>query len=327
MALLALCTRKYDSKKAYDVAYTVIRAFKALTKHEIDTPQISYAAANEGIGQCIAEFKSLQVRAERLTYLDGWQLKSKEGKVLNFAIGKFHEAFGDKLTAYIYHYVCEHGTTQKSTTGNAAVLAILLFKGGIASPSLNIPASTELWLAEKERSTEYRPFNSENSEMSASEGTIKSFIMMAKLINTNVFKDNESSPSIEATKALSIRKINDLVALKPAGRTQTLHPDVVFKLTRQSFEFVLKYQQDILDTCLSALSQGVSKSAKSRSNKEQPDHRRSAFIPEIHQNMSSTERGHFMQTKVMSALNELNEKGVKAMGIRQVLPFKILAAD
>jgi hypothetical protein len=99
---------------------------------------------------------------------------------------------------------------------------------------------------------------------------------------------------------------------------------VVFKLTRQSFEFVLKYQQEILDACLIALSEGAKKSTKSRSNKERPNERRSAFIPEIHQNMSVTERGHYMQTKVMSVLNE---KAVKAMAIRQVLPFEVLAAD
>jgi hypothetical protein len=208
--------------------------------------------------------------------------------------------------------------------GNGTVLAMLLFEGKIASPLLNIPTSPELWLAEKARPTEYTPLKIENSETSASVNTIKAYISAAKLINTNIFKDNASSPSIEATKTLSIRKINDLVTLKPAGRTQTLLPDVVFKLTRQSFEFVLKYQQDILDSCLLAISQGDSKSVKSHSNKERLDIKRGKFIPEIHQNMSFTERGHYMQTKVMSVLNE---KTVKAMGIRKVLPFEELAAD
>jgi hypothetical protein len=210
------------------------------------------------------------------------------------------------------------------TQGNGAVLSTLLFEGRIASPALNISTSPELWLAEKVRSTEYRPLNTENSETSAAEVTISSYISMARLINTNILKDNASSPSIEAIKALSVRKINDLVTLKSAGRTQTLHPDVVFKLTRQSFEFVLKYQQEILDSCLLALSLGANKSTKSRSNKERPDQRQSAFIPEIHQNLSVTERGHYMQTKVMSALNE---KAVKAMAIRQVLSFEVLAVD
>jgi hypothetical protein len=197
-------------------------------------------------------------------------------------------------------------------------------RGKVASPSLFIPTSPELWLEEKELSTEYFPLNIEKSHASVAERTIIIYIPAAKLINTNIFKDNASSPSIAATKSLSIRKINDLVTLNPAGRTQTLHPDVVFKLIRQSFEFVLKYQQDILDTCLLALSQGASKSAKSRSNKERPNERGSAFIPDIHQNMSVTERGHFMKTKVMSTLNE---KAVKSMGIRQVLPFEVLAPD
>lgn len=208
--------------------------------------------------------------------------------------------------------------------GNGVVLATLLFEGKIASPILNMPTSPELWLAEKTRSTEFRPFNTENSETLAAESTIKTYILAAKLINTNIFKDNASSPLADATKALSVKKINDLVTLKPTGRTQTLHPDVLFKLTRQSFEFVLKYQQEILDACLLAVSQGASKSAKSRSNKDRPYIRRGKFISEIHQNMSMTERGHFMKTKVMSTLNK---KGVKAMGVRQVLPFEVLAAD
>ncbi len=208
--------------------------------------------------------------------------------------------------------------------GSGAVLSTLLFERETVSPLLRIPSSPELWLIEKARSTEYRSLNSDKSETSSAERTINTYIIAAKLINTNIFKDNASSPLIDATKVLSVRKINDLVTLKPTGRTQTLHPDVVFKLTRQSFEFVLKFQQEILDTCLLAISKGANKSTKARSNKERPDERRPEFIPEIHQNMSHAERGHFMQTKVMGTLNE---KAVKAMGIRQVLPFEVLADD
>ena len=106
---------QYDCKPAFDVTYPVIRTFKALTKYEIDTPQLSSIKVRESIGQCIAEFEKLQVSPERLAYLDGWQLKSKEGRVFNFAIGEFHETFGDELTADIYRHACLYGTTQKST--------------------------------------------------------------------------------------------------------------------------------------------------------------------------------------------------------------------
>ena len=232
-----------------------------------------------------------------------------------------------KACCWLYAQGYYKKTSTFEGQGNGSVLAGLLFEGVIASPALNIPTSPELWIAEKVRTTEYNSFNTENSGMSVVYGTIEIYISIAKLINTNIFKDNASSPLIDSTKALNIRKINDLVTLKPEGRTQTLHPDVGFKLTRQSFEFVLKYQQYILDTCLIALSQGASKSVKKNTNKERPDKRRGKFIPDIHQDMSSTERGHFMQTKVMSALNKLNEKAVKAMGIRQVLPFEVFSAD
>jgi hypothetical protein len=107
---------QYECKSAYSVTVLVIRTFKALTKYEIDTPQLSSIKVNEYIEKCIIEFKNLRVSSERLTYLDGWQLKSKEGKIFNFAIGKFHEAFGDELTADIYHHFYEYVTTQKSTT-------------------------------------------------------------------------------------------------------------------------------------------------------------------------------------------------------------------
>ena len=119
---------QYDCPQAYDVAYTVIKTFKTLTKDEIDTPKLSVIKVNESIGQCIDEFKNLQVRPERLAYLDGWQLKSKEGKVFNFAIGEFHEAFGDELTADIYCHVFEYGKTQKCTSlgGRVNVLRALL---------------------------------------------------------------------------------------------------------------------------------------------------------------------------------------------------------
>ena len=208
--------------------------------------------------------------------------------------------------------------------GNGVVQIMLIFEGKIASPLLCIPTSPELWLAEKARTTEYPLFNTESSEALTSESTIQGYISVAKLINTNIYKDNASSPLSDATKALSIRKINDLVTLKPVGRTRTLHPDMIFKLSRQTFEFVFKCQQDVLDACLLAISQGASKNPKSNTNKERPKKRSGTFIPDIHQNMSITERGHFMQTKVMGTLDE---KVVKALGIRQVLPFEALAAD
>jgi len=119
---------QYDCKPAYDATRPIIRTFKALTEYEIDTLQLSNVAVNEDIRQCIDIFKSLQVSPERLAYLDGWQLKSKEGKGFNFAIGEFHEAFGYELTVDIYRNAYEYGTTQKSTSLRARVetLAALL---------------------------------------------------------------------------------------------------------------------------------------------------------------------------------------------------------
>ena len=124
---------QYECKPAYVVSLVVIRTFKALTTHEIDTPQLSPIKVNEGLGQCIAEFKSLQVSPERLAYLDGWQLKSKEGKCFNFAIGEFHEAFGCELAADIYRNTYEYGTTQKSTILRSRVKALAALLNSFAT--------------------------------------------------------------------------------------------------------------------------------------------------------------------------------------------------
>jgi hypothetical protein len=128
---------QYNCKRAYDVTYYVVRAFKVIAEYEIDTPQLSTSKVNEGIGQCIAEFKDLRVSSERLTYLDGWQLKSKEGKGFNFAIGEFHEAFGDELTADIYDHVCEYCITQKYTSLNSSVHALTDLLNSFATHSDN----------------------------------------------------------------------------------------------------------------------------------------------------------------------------------------------
>jgi hypothetical protein len=115
---------QYECNAAYPVTQQVIRTFNAFIKDEIDTPKLSEFKVNEGIGKCIAEFKSLQVSPERLVYLDGWKLTSKEGKVFNFAIGEFHETFGDDLTADIYRHAYEYGITQKCTTLNDHIHAL-----------------------------------------------------------------------------------------------------------------------------------------------------------------------------------------------------------
>lgn len=112
---------QYDCKPAYEVTRTVFRTFEAFVKYEIDTPQLSSTSVSEGIRQCIDEFKDFQVKPERLAYLDGWQLKSKEGKVFNFPIGKFHEAFGDELTADFYCHTYQYCITQKSTNLRSVV--------------------------------------------------------------------------------------------------------------------------------------------------------------------------------------------------------------
>jgi len=107
---------QYDCKQAYDVTRLVIITFSTLVKYEFSYPKLTLTKVNEHIEQCIGRFQNLRISPERISYLDGWQLKSKEGKAFNFAIGEFHEAFGDDLTTDIYRHVYQYGATQKYTS-------------------------------------------------------------------------------------------------------------------------------------------------------------------------------------------------------------------
>ncbi|EIU6783778.1 hypothetical protein L5164_003334 [Vibrio parahaemolyticus] len=203
--------------------------------------------------------------------------------------------------------------------GNGAVLEKYIFEGKIISPSVKFPKFPELWLEDIKRHSEYQAVENYESSDEASEETIKSYVAAIKLINTNITKDYASSPSIEATKTLSIKKIHELTSLKGKARTRTQHPDFVFKLTRQSFEFIFKHQKDILSATLSALTQGIKKTTKNKSNQDCPAKRSKAYTPEIHDNIARSERLNFMQTKV---LHTLDESIVYSLGITQVLPFE-----
>ena len=124
---------QYDCKPAYEVTRRVIKTFVSLFKCGIDLPQLSPTHVNEDIGQCIDEFKGLQVKPERLSYLDGWKLKSKQGKTFNLAIGEFHEAFGDELTADFYCHISRYSITQKSTSLRTSVDTITVLLNSFAT--------------------------------------------------------------------------------------------------------------------------------------------------------------------------------------------------
>lgn len=134
---------QYDCKAAYEVTRIIFISFEKLANYELNLPKLSPTRVNEDIKQCINEFKELQVKPEHLKYLDGWQLKSKEGKVFNFLIGEFHEAFGDELTLEIYRHTCQFAITQKSTNLRTVVDLLTDFLNSLSSHCKTAEALTE----------------------------------------------------------------------------------------------------------------------------------------------------------------------------------------
>ncbi len=207
----------------------------------------------------------------------------------------------------------------KALQGNGTVLSKLLFSDRIIAPNLRFPSFQYFFLEEGKRETEYRAVDNKITDQGTSERTIKEVLWALKLINTNLVKDNASAPNDEATKTLFIRQINELIDIRNCGRTRTLHPDVVFRLTQQSFDFAIDNQEAILDATLSVLQQGVQKSSKADSNPLMIRNHRKAHIPEIHGNMSSVERVHFLRGE---ALSTLDNETIEQLGIKQIVLFE-----
>lgn len=206
----------------------------------------------------------------------------------------------------------------KALQGNGTVLSKLLFSNRIIAPNFRMPSFQCFYLEEGKRETEYRTVDNKITAQGMPEGTFKDVLSALKLINANLLKDNTSAPNDEATKTLSIRQINELIDIRDSDRTRTLHPDMVFRLTQQSFDFAIDNQEAILDATLSVLQQGIQKSSKGDSNPLMIRNQK-AHIPEIHGSMSSVERVHFLREQ---ALFTLDNETIKLLGIKQIMPFE-----
>ena len=212
--------------------------------------------------------------------------------------------------------------TRRSFTpkGNGAVLEKFIFKGKVISPSVKFPKFPELWLEDEVAYSEYKTVENYETGESSSEGSIIIYLNALKLINTNIKKENASSPCAKATQNISIKKLQTLTPIRPSSRTRTQHPDQIFKLTKQSFEFILKYQEDILNATLATLAQGIKKSIYKKINPNCPDKSSNDYISELHDNISRYERLSFMQTE---ALKIVDKKAISNLGITQVLPYNL----
>lgn len=132
---------------------------------------------------------------------------------------------------------------------------ILPIRKGNIFPNLD-----ELSLTIPKYHTEYRAIpNKERSEI-ISDKTITNYINSIKSIASTLSSANCSHVPVDSIKSLSLKQVAKHAAIRESLRTNTLPPDIVFNLIRNCFEFCYKYQESILSSCSSVLTDSMHKS-------------------------------------------------------------------
>lgn len=223
----------------------------------------------------------------------------------------------EKACAWLFEQGYYQAGSAIKHTGNSALLGELLFDGKMLYHNINLPSYPELYLKEPKRDSEYRAVDNRDTSSGTNQHTISKYIEAIRLIHTNLEREDAASPLI-LPERLSAGNISRLVSLKKQGRTRTLPPKFVFSLIRQCYEFAKDHLPTdegavtLLDETLTQLFKARSKSTAIRSNTLRPDHRAPAWNEELHRDMSSTERGYWLQKEAINCLSsEYLKKGIK----------------
>ncbi|MAE87966.1 integrase [Alteromonas sp. BZK5] len=223
----------------------------------------------------------------------------------------------EKSCAWLFEQGYYHIGERIKYTGTSAMLGELLFKGKMLYHDLNLPNYTELHLKAPKRNSEYRAVENNDSSTGTSQQNISKYIEAIRLIYTNLEHVDAASPSI-LSERVSSSHISQLVSLKKVGRTRTLPPKFVFNLIRQCYEFTKEHLPTeegavtLLNETLTLLTNATSKSTLKNSNSNRPHPDSPKWDEELHRDMSSSERGYWLQTDAINCLSsEYLKKGIK----------------
>ncbi|MCG9692603.1 integrase [Vibrio sp. Isolate22] len=201
--------------------------------------------------------------------------------------------------------------------GNGAVLSKLLFDRKMLYHDIKTYNYPELYLKEAKKRSEYRAVENKDASSGTNQKNISKYIEAIRLIHTNCEREDAANPSIMSER-VNAGSISQLVDLKKVGRTRTLPPKFVFNLIRQCYEFAKEHlptdkgEVTLLDEMLTLLSKARSKSATKNSNTLRPSQGSLAWNEELHRNISSSERGYWLETEAINCLSsEYLKKGIK----------------
>ncbi|MCS0365213.1 integrase [Vibrio diabolicus] len=193
--------------------------------------------------------------------------------------------------------------------GNNAILTKLLFKGKILPTPLPLLRFPELALKPDVMETEYKAVPNQERGKGSSKHTLTLWLNAIQLINNNLGKSDTCTINL-VTSEVSVATVKSLIKLRKQGRTKTLPPEFVFDLFRSSYELLKRFcppaneeGMNFWSNMLEVLTEVKNKSVLAHSNLIRPHCGTNAFDKDLHQDLPSTERGHWIKFEAINVIH------------------------
>ena len=122
-------------KSNYSIANLLKKAFKVLANEnhlEFMEIKLGVEYVSDDAERCIDEFKKLSIETEKINYLCGWQITSKDGIKIDVKLDSLFCTFGPTFTNTIHTALKHYGLTQKATTLRSHVRVLFKVLNGFA---------------------------------------------------------------------------------------------------------------------------------------------------------------------------------------------------
>lgn len=206
---------------------------------------------------------------------------------------------------------------QKKLQGRCTVIHNFIYKNKIIPLKNQWTTSRfeELKLEANVEKTEFKALpciTKSDDDNTYSEASLKTYISDLKLLNTVHERDDVAQFSPDQMKFITYSRIREHVKLKNKGRYKTPPPKLVLNLIKSCYEFSHEYQDSILNSVLSVLTENVTKSTQSKSNENYFQNNSPNHDPTI----PSTQRSSWVKTDALNLIdNKLKKIGVDRLYI------------
>lgn len=106
-------------KTKYEISNTFRKVFKELAREnklEFKDMKFSSLKLSDDAKLCFEEYNTLDIESEKLDYLNGWQITSKDGKTQELFLDEIYCKFGLNFSNIIHGALIDYGLTQRDST-------------------------------------------------------------------------------------------------------------------------------------------------------------------------------------------------------------------